>query len=154
MKHKRYELKRNITKFRFAVYLIFLSVALEVINPESRDGLSWMGKHLESHGGSFWVGICLESHGVSSWLDLNSSCLMGQPFDFGAHFHSPHLCLLFHQLLEEDTHHKHNMLYLQRFVQKKPQLPPITFHLLPVLNTSICLTSSGLSSITSAIWVE
>lgn len=45
--------------------------------------------------------------------------------------------------------------YTYRVVQKKnTQLPPITFHLLPVLNNSICLTSSGLSSITSAIWVE
>lgn len=31
-------------------------------------------------------------------------------------------------------------------------LPPITFHLLLVLKTSICFTSSGRSSITSAIW--
>lgn len=53
MKHKRCELKHNITKFRFAVYLIFPSVALEVINPESHDGLSWEVKHLESHGGFF-----------------------------------------------------------------------------------------------------
>lgn len=99
-------------KFRFAIYLIFPSVALEVINPESHDGLSWGEKHLESHGGSSWVGICLESHGVSSWQmnSFYSSCSMGQAFGFEVHFHSPHLCLLFHQLLEEDTHHKHNML--------------------------------------------
>lgn len=56
--------KNIITKF--AAYLIFPSVALEVINPESHDGLSLKGKHLESHGGLFWVEICLESHVVSS----------------------------------------------------------------------------------------
>lgn len=65
MNQKRWEGRKNLIKFRFAIYLIFQSVALGAINLESHDGLSWDGKHLESHGVFFWVVICLESHGVS-----------------------------------------------------------------------------------------
>lgn len=40
VKHKKCGLKHNTPKFRFAVYLIFLSIVLEVINLESHDGFS------------------------------------------------------------------------------------------------------------------
>lgn len=47
------------------------------------------------------------------------------------------------------VHRTDSLCFLHKY-----QLPPITFHLLPVLKASSCFTSSGLSSITSAILVD